>query len=552
MRRTLLITSLLALPVLAFALDFDDLTDRYTDAPFSTAETAGISVLTEIGAVSGNPDGTFAAQRTLNRAEFLKIALLSANQNPQDASGCFPDTPAEAWFTSYVCTAKNLGVVQGNPDGLYHPERPVNYVEALKILAELYDYTLPEPPADERWTWYRPYLLAANEHGVLLPENIADDTFLTRGQMARLAAAFVAEDEGELTEYRAFEKGQTESSSSSSSRSSSSSSSSSSVSSSSSLSSSSSSSSSSLDLNAKSRFLVAGTTTPVLYDGYVQATEEVVLQSVQLELYHDVTSLEALILVDEQGRQFATLALQTYSNLDDTKWRADFATGSYIIPANTPVHIGIIARMKEVGGGATSKELLEFKTVQLYTAGTQTSIAQQLVPTNVTHPSHQTAFGRVTEVKSTMGTSVSVQQGTQRQLGSFQMTGMSSGATVKATSVSFELQRTDVSVTNLKMGTSSPAQQADCATELDDGRTYLTCFVPESMQTLSSTPVTLSVFGDVTVAAAKQSGTLQLVSRGAGAVGQLGAVSWTDGSGVFNWVEPDIRLDSGPLMTVTK
>jgi hypothetical protein len=67
-------------------------------------------------------------------------------------------------------------------------------------------------------------MLAAEERGVSLPSSVEPDHSLTRGQMARLAAAFVAENDGELDAYRAAERGQFESvpssSSSSSSRSS--------------------------------------------------------------------------------------------------------------------------------------------------------------------------------------------------------------------------------------------------------------------------------------------------------------------------------------------
>lgn len=557
MRRTLLTLSLLAVPGFAFALDYNDLTDRYSDAPFSLAEAAGISVLTEVGAVSGNPDGSFAAGRTLNRAEFLKIALLSSGQNLQDASGCFPDTPAAAWFTSYICTAKNLGVVEGNPDGLFHPERPVNYAEALKMLVGFYGYTLPQPAPTERWAWYTGYVKAAEEHGVALPSSVEPGHELTRGQMARLAAAFVAEDEGELDEYRAFEKGKTLSSSSSSQSSSFSvSSSSSSLSSSSSISISSSSSSSSSAISlvfpAVSHFAVAGTTTPVLYDGVIQATEEVKVQSVEVELFREIHSLDALMLMDQNGKLVAQLSLQGFSNLNKTKWRADFSTGSYIFPANTPVRVGIVARMKSKNDGAVSNELLEFKTLQLTTIGTQSEVSQSLAPSDYHRPSHQTTYGRMTGVKNLFGSSVTVQQGTQKQLGNFHLTAEMSGGTVIATSLVFELQSTDVSVSNIKIGTASVVQQSDCATEQNDGRTFITCLIPDVLQGISPAQADLSIFGDVSVAAAKQSGTVRLLSPGTGTLGSPGIATWTDGTANFNWIESQYPGDSGPVVTVTK
>lgn len=556
MRRTLIASLLVAVPSIVFALDYEDLTDRYTDAPFSTAEVAGISVLTEIGAVSGNPDGSFAAERTLNRAEFLKIALLSAGQNPEDASGCFPDTPNGAWFTSYICTAKNLDVVEGNPDGLFHPERSVNYAEALKMLVELYDYTLPEPAPNERWAWYTAYLRAAQEHEVALPASVDPAHELTRGQMARLAAAFVAEDEGELAEYRAFEKGQTLSLSSSSQVSTPASSSVSSISSSSSSQSSSQSSSSSsvvsLVFPAVSHFAVAGTTTPVLYDGVIQATEEVKVQSVEVELFREINSLASLMLMDQNGKLVAQLSLQSFSNLNKTKWRADFSTGSYIFPGNTPVRVGIVARMKSKSDGAVSNELLEFKSLQMTTVGTRSEVSQSLAPSDYHRPSHQTAFGRMTGVKNTLGSSTTVQQGAQRQLGNFALTGSMSGGTLRATSLMFELKSTDVSVSNIKIGTTSALQQSDCATEQNDGRTYIICLIPESLQSVSATPVNLSIFGNTSVAAAKQAGTVQLASAGNGAIGTAGIVYWTDGTANFNWMEAAYPAENGPMVTVTK
>src|SRR5947207_3074818 len=107
---------LLIVPTLAFALDYTDVSGRYTDAPFSVSEAAGISLLTNIGAVSGNPDGSYRAERLLNRAEFLKIILLSSSAEGGASASCFPDVHAEDWFSQYVCRAKQTGIVKGNPD----------------------------------------------------------------------------------------------------------------------------------------------------------------------------------------------------------------------------------------------------------------------------------------------------------------------------------------------------------------------------------------------------------------------------------------------------
>ena len=152
MKRIISSLVLLSVPVVALAFDMQHGDDGYTDTTrFSASERAGISLLTDVGAVAGNPDGSFAPHRTLNRAEFTKIALLShgIDVSESDASQCFPDIPQDAWFSRYVCRAKKDGIVQGNPDGLFHPDRPVNNAEATKILATLFDYDMPTPPEND-------------------------------------------------------------------------------------------------------------------------------------------------------------------------------------------------------------------------------------------------------------------------------------------------------------------------------------------------------------------------------------------------------------------
>lgn len=550
-------------PAAALALDYDDLTGRYEDAPFSRTEAAGISVLTEIDAVAGNPDGTFAPGRTLNRAEFTKIALLAGRMPPstlmnESTEACFPDVTAEHWFRPYVCAAKAQDVVQGNPDGMFHPARPVNYAEATKILVEIFGYELPAIKASEAPAWYVPYMTAAKDKGVALPGDVSPAHELTRGQMARLAAAFVAESEGELESYRAFERGEAVSSSSSSSSASSApssaASSSSSVSSSSSSSRSSSSVSSSRLFPALSRFLVAGTTTPVLLDGiFTSADEDGTLTSVELELRREISALESLQLVDGAGTVIATLALQSYSNADDTKWRADISSGAYTLPKDAPVRLGIRAKVKPAGAGGTSNELFELRTLSLRATGKASGNSRQIVPTDTHYPFHQTALGSIVSVRDDLGSALTVAQGQKKLLGTFTVAGRAaSGASVRVESLSFTLLATDVSVTNLKIGGTSAVQQGDCSTERFDDRTILTCLVPESMRDITTAPVTLNVYGDLTVAAAKQTGTVHLSSLGTGGIGSSGAVRWNDVSHSFTWIEGDAILESGPVVTVTK
>lgn len=560
MKRITLLFGLLALPVSAFALNYTDATERYTDAPFSTAESAGISLLTNIGAVSGNPDGSFAAERTLNRAEFLKIVLASDSSiavSSSDAENCFPDVTVNDWFSKYVCFAKARGYIAGYPDGFFRPANTVNYAEALKILVEMYDYTLPTPSPTEKWAWYTAYLRAANEHGVSLPGNVDVATLLTRGQMARLAAAFVAESEGELTLYRAAERGQTVSSSSSNSSSMSSASSESSASSVSSLSSSSLSSSSSVSTlyPAVSRFLLAGRTSPVILDGtFTASDEDSYLRFVDILLRKEVKSLKSMTLVDPNGTAIGTLTLSTDNNTDNRKWKADLGTNGYKLLKGVPTKIGIKANLKTRAEGAVANEFMDgIETWSVIVSGVDTNASKQIVPTDTHYPQHQTTDARLTAVRNDGQSTATMVAGSNKVIGTFALSGeVMTGGVLNLASLDFNLQSTDVTVSNIRIGGPSPVQQMDCGIDSVQ-MSHVTCSViPEDFREIGATPEIITVYGDVSLRAGVTQGMLQMVfGLGRGKIGQNGSVKWKDSAGTYNWLEASTVLENGTVWTVT-
>lgn len=560
MKRPALAALLLALPVAAFALDFRHGDDGYVDADrLSVAERAAVSVLTDIGAVSGNPDGSFAADRTLNRAEFTKIALLGAEVSvtDADASACFPDVPADAWFSRYVCRAKADGVIEGNPDGLFHPERAVNYAEATKILVELFDYDLPEPPENERWAWYRAYILAAEENGVALPSSTDPAHELTRGQMARLAAAFVAEEAGELEVYRRAERGQFGEVSSSSSLSSSSSSSSSSsiVSSSSSSSSSSRSSQSSPSaalFPARDSFLVAGTRTPLILGGTVVSPDETsALRIVRLALRREIVSIDNVYLVDGDGDVIAELTPSTNDNAEDRKWEAIVPDSTFTFPANEPVTVGIRFDLfpKDAGGG--SNQLVEIESFTMQSEGVATGNSKFLLLDNQVYPVHQTAFGRLTNAKSVLPASGTLQEGEQRQIASVLFGAeTATGGAVFVEGMEFLLSTTNVTVSNIRAGDASSGELASCGIERLGVSRIVCGSMHEGHSWVPGEGLLVSVYADVELLE-DGSGRLAVSVEDRGRIGDAGSFRWSDDSGTFNWIEEGVPFGGDVSWTVT-
>jgi hypothetical protein len=159
---------------------------RFPDVTAETKYASSIEYLADRGIVGGYADGRFGPENTLTRAELLKI-LLEAQDGfvlpPVPSEPCFPDVGTAGWFVPYVCYAKEIGMVEGFPDGSFQPNKSVSKAEAVKMLVESRDSFVPDSEniqetfSDVDATqWYAPYVkYMLNEN--LLPEK--DDTLFT-------------------------------------------------------------------------------------------------------------------------------------------------------------------------------------------------------------------------------------------------------------------------------------------------------------------------------------------------------------------------------------
>jgi hypothetical protein len=95
-----------------------------------------IESLFRLGVVKGNPSGLYMPDKDVNRAEFLKLLYTAMSKQPKAIyAGCFKDVESGSWYEAYVCdaAAKENGFVQGYGDGTFKPANPVSRTEALKM-----------------------------------------------------------------------------------------------------------------------------------------------------------------------------------------------------------------------------------------------------------------------------------------------------------------------------------------------------------------------------------------------------------------------------------
>jgi hypothetical protein len=178
-----------------------------------------IKYLKEQSLIQGYNDGYFRPYQKINRAEALKLLqnTQSKSESSQDEliddysqteipdqiadpvseqTFYFADVPPEEWFFEPVKLAWDKKIVEGYPDKLFHPERTINRVEALKITLlyneEELPVTIETPPYTDVPTdsWYAPYAQLSRQKTLILVDRttggIIPDKELTRGEYAEL------------------------------------------------------------------------------------------------------------------------------------------------------------------------------------------------------------------------------------------------------------------------------------------------------------------------------------------------------------------------------
>lgn len=169
----------------------------FPDVPNTHKNYLAVEYLNQNGIVSGYEDGTFKPQQLVNRVEALKIILEGNEVGIKEDFGDIPfsDVGASDWFTKYVMSARDLGIVEGNPDGTFAPGRDVVRAEFLKMLLNTNNFKtekwegaqiFSDVPADQ---WYTPYMNYAGQAGLVTKDadnNLYPAQALDRGQVAEI------------------------------------------------------------------------------------------------------------------------------------------------------------------------------------------------------------------------------------------------------------------------------------------------------------------------------------------------------------------------------
>lgn len=562
MRRLLPLSllTLLALPLAASAYDTSSL--DYDDAPWDLKTSLAVSTLTDAGLVHGYPDGAFRPARTVNRAEFLHVAMNTRmwTQVMPQTMNCFPDVRGTEWFALDACRAKEAGIVEGvtHADGRkwFEPARGVTYAEALKILMVLNGTDLDHVNAS---AWYDTYVRTADRLDLGLAGSDPTD-LLTRGGMARLVAGFMAYENGDLDEYRDAESGMTHSSSRSSvrsssrssvssvrsssvsSRSSMSSMSASSLSSGSSQSRSSMSSMSDQTQAVRSTFLLLGqdSATVAGFDVFSNL-EPVQLRRVIVTLASPATSVNSFLVYDEDG----TLLGRATRGSGGAEYTLNVPTGTSVIGRRDEHAFYLRARLNAFESGGESGEEVRVSSIRVEGDGewSNESFGQT---SNETYPTFVTARGKIESIVNAGPNESVLTAGAQRLLAEFRVRGSrtDSQADVRLTSLVFQIESSgDVTLSDVDIRVAGSDAAVDCTV----GGSQVSCVLPPSVGEVDDGEKVLRVYGDVTLAPGADDPYVRLTLNEPGSPSSAGSVTWTDGDTTFQWVSADAPIVRGTL-----
>ena len=154
--------------------------------------------------------GQFKPDNTVTRAEFLKTVMLTNGYDVRSYVGKpskFKDVDSNSWYAPYLAKALELGVVEGYSDGNFKPNATINRAEAMKMVL-LSNKSMTKAQIDQEKalqsadsdttaeftdvnesSWFAPYVSFAKKRGIISGK--ADGKFyagdnLTRGEMAKI------------------------------------------------------------------------------------------------------------------------------------------------------------------------------------------------------------------------------------------------------------------------------------------------------------------------------------------------------------------------------
>lgn len=84
--------------------------------------------------VAGTGSSMFEPNRSVSRAEFLKLLLAALDRKDEQAASSFNDITSDAWYYQTVATAEKLGIAKGKEDGTFGANEAITREDMAVLL----------------------------------------------------------------------------------------------------------------------------------------------------------------------------------------------------------------------------------------------------------------------------------------------------------------------------------------------------------------------------------------------------------------------------------
>ena len=113
--------------------------NTFSDVSASHWSYSAVETLSAKGIINGNGDGTYSPDRSVTREEFVKMVLTALNQKLYGYEPIFIDVTEDMWHSSYVITAHKLGIIKGKDSGSFGVGESISRQDAVVILFRCLD-----------------------------------------------------------------------------------------------------------------------------------------------------------------------------------------------------------------------------------------------------------------------------------------------------------------------------------------------------------------------------------------------------------------------------
>ena len=121
-------------------------TNTFSDVEIDNWFNNAISTMTNAGVLEGMPDGTFQPNRAITRGEFAAAMTRFFEGLPFEGENIFPDVEGH-WAALEINAAARMGWVTGYPDGTFAPNQSITRAETAAVINRILK-RLPEGPED--------------------------------------------------------------------------------------------------------------------------------------------------------------------------------------------------------------------------------------------------------------------------------------------------------------------------------------------------------------------------------------------------------------------